>query len=569
MTQDDALAILKTGQNVFLTGEPGAGKSHTVNAFVSYLRAHGISVAVTASTGIAATHIGGMTIHSWSGIGIAKFLSKADLEDIATRDKLVRRVKDTRVLIIDEISMLDGRTLTMVDAVCKTVRKSPLPFGGLQVVLVGDFFQLPPVTQGERVQFAFDADAWVEANLTVCYLSEQHRQEDAAFLGVLSALRMNEMNEDHLALLHDRRASVAGDMTKLYSHNMDVDRMNTTELAKLPGKPFTHTMRHNGAKPLVEQIKRGCLSPEQLVLKPGAKVMFTKNNPELGVVNGTTGTVEGQQKGTNYPIVQLRSGRFVVAEPMDWSILADGSPLASVVQVPLRLAWAMTVHKSQGMSLDAAYIDLSSAFAYGQGYVALSRVRTLAGLHLGGLNARALQVDPLVSERDVSFRDASMEAESALAALTTEGIAARHAQYIFTSGGTLLAKPIVVEEGTLASALGGDTWSTKKPKKDAQRLEYTLELIVSGKNIAHVAELRGRTPETIISHLEKLKAKGGLPLEKIGHICTLDSGALSTIHTAIADLGFEKMKPVFDRLHGKYPYETLRIANVLFTGDRH
>lgn len=564
MTQDDALAILKTGQNVFLTGEPGAGKSHTVNAFVAYLRSHGISVAVTASTGIAATHIGGMTIHSWSGIGIAKFLSKADLQEIATRDKLVRRVKDTHVLIIDEISMLDGRTLTMVDAVCKTVRKSPAPFGGLQVVLVGDFFQLPPVTQGERVQFAFDADAWAEAKLTVCYLSEQHRQEDAAFLGVLSALRMNEMNEDHLALLNDRRTSVAGDMTKLYSHNMDVDRMNTTELAKLPGKPFTHTMRHQGARPLVEQIMRGCLSPEQLVLKPGAKVMFTKNNPEVGVVNGTTGTVEGQQHGTNFPTVRLRSGRIVVAEPMDWSIVVDGSPLASVVQVPLRLAWAMTVHKSQGMSMDAAFIDLSSAFAYGQGYVALSRVRTLAGLHLGGLNARALQVDPLVSERDVSFREASMEAEDTLAALSAEGIAARHAQYIFTSGGTLQPK---VEEGTLASALGEDTWKAKKSSKGAQRLEHTLELILSGKNIAHVAELRGRTPGTIIEHLEKLKAKGKLPLEKIQHICTLEREVLSAIHTAIAELGFEKMKPVHERLKGKYSYETLRIANVLFTGE--
>lgn len=562
MTQADAIAILKTGQNVFLTGEPGAGKSHTVNAFVAWLRSHGISVAVTASTGIAATHIGGMTIHSWSGIGIAKFLSKNDLQEIATRDKLVRRLKDTRVLIIDEISMLDARTLTMVDAVCKTVRKNAAPFGGLQVVLVGDFFQLPPVTQGERAQFAFDAVAWTEAKLTVCYLTEQHRQEDAAFLGVLSALRMNELNDDHIALLNERKTSTAGDMTKLYSHNMDVDRMNTSELAKLMPKPFSFKMRHNGAKPLVEQIKRGCLSPEELVLKVGAKVMFTKNNPEWGVVNGTTGTVEGTQHGTGHPKVQLRSGRVVVAEPMDWSIIADGAPIASVVQVPLRLAWAMTVHKSQGMSLDAAFIDLSSAFAYGQGYVALSRVRTLAGLHLAGLNARALQVDPLVSERDEEFRALSTDAEDQLSTMTADDIAARHAQNIFTMGGTLQAKP--VEGRGVLHTPESESEREPKPKKDAQRLEYTLELILSGKNIAHVAELRGRTAGTIINHLEKLKEKGRLPLDKIGHICTLDFVKLAAIHAAIADLGFTTMKPVHDRLNGKFGYETLRIANVLF-----
>lgn len=556
MTQADAIAILKMGKNVFLTGEPGAGKSHTVNTFVAWLRSHGISVAVTASTGIAATHIGGMTIHSWSGIGIAKFLSKSDLQEIATRDKVVRRVKDTRVLIIDEISMLDGRTLTMVDAVCKEIRKSPAPFGGLQVVLVGDFFQLPPVTQGARAEFAFDAVAWSDAKLAVCYLSEQHRQEDAAFLGVLSALRMNELNDDHIALLNERRATTAGDMTKLYSHNMDVDRMNTSELAKLMPKSFTHRMRTKGAKPLVEQIMRGCLSPEELVLKVGAKVMFTKNNPEWGVVNGTTGTIDGTQHGSGFPVVLLRSGRKVTAEPMDWSIIADGAPIASVVQVPLRLAWAMTVHKSQGMSLDAAYIDLSSAFAYGQGYVALSRVRTLAGLHLAGLNARALQVDPHVSECDVSFRDASAEAEAVLWEMSAEDIAARHAQNIFSMGGTLEVKKDVRQETLDVSA------TEPKPKKDAQRLEYTLELVLSGKNIAHVADLRSRTPGTIIEHLEKLKAKGKLPLDKISHICTIDKEKLAAIHAAMKELGFKPMKPVHDRLHGKFSYDALKIAHL-------
>src|SRR5664279_5022495 len=145
MTQSEAINILKTGANVFLTGEPGAGKTHTINSLVEYLRACEIEHAITASTGIAATHIGGMTIHSWSGIGIKETLNKYDLDKIASSEYINRRVRKTKVLIIDEISMLRAETLSMVDAVCREIMQRSEPFGGIQVVLVGDFFQLPPI----------------------------------------------------------------------------------------------------------------------------------------------------------------------------------------------------------------------------------------------------------------------------------------------------------------------------------------------------------------------------------------------------------------------------------------
>ena len=209
MTQSRALEILKTGANVFLTGEPGSGKTHTVNAYVAWLRARGLEPAVTASTGIAATHIGGMTIHAWSGIGIKEDLTERDLDQIAQTERVVRRVGKARVLIIDEVSMLAARTLSMVDAACRAVRRSTAPFGGLQVVLVGDFFQLPPVVKRVYHQdqsyeeptismtldgmqaaaapeepgwFAYRSRAWAAASPIVCYLHEQHRQEDADFL---------------------------------------------------------------------------------------------------------------------------------------------------------------------------------------------------------------------------------------------------------------------------------------------------------------------------------------------------------------------------------------------------
>ena len=156
MTQAEALSILKTGSNVFLTGEPGSGKSHTINEYVAYVRSCGIEPAITASTGIAATHIGGMTIHAWSGIGIKRDLSPYDLDNISQNRNVSDRVRDAHILIVDEVSMLSAKTLSMVDAVCQEIRTSKEPFGGLQVVLVGDFFQLPPVMKHDNAQESFE-----------------------------------------------------------------------------------------------------------------------------------------------------------------------------------------------------------------------------------------------------------------------------------------------------------------------------------------------------------------------------------------------------------------------------
>ena len=559
MTQAEALSILKSGRNVFLTGEPGAGKSYTVNAYVAYLRSHNIDVAVTASTGIAATHIGGMTIHSWSGIGIASSLSEHDLREMAGRDKLAKRIKATKVLIIDEISMLDGRMLTCVERVCRAVRGSMMPFGGIQVVFVGDFFQLPPVSRENDVLFAFDSHAWKDAAPTICYLHEQHRQEDAEFLSILAAIRTGEVTDGHRETLASRQSSMMEEITKLFSHNTDVDRINAAELKKLPGSNTTFVAKHHGAKPLVETLFRGCLSPERLELKIGAKVMFTKNDPEKSVVNGTTGTVTMFQRGSNFPIVQLKSGRVVVAEPMDWSMVADGAPLATISQVPLRLAWAMTVHKSQGMSLDAAYVDLSSAFAFGQGYVALSRVRTLSGLHLGGINERALMVDPIVLERDQQFREDSATAVVELRETTLDQIEAAEQKFIIECGGKLEATEFVAGGNTAGSKRSG---SSQEPK--ATRWEKTFQIVAGGKTVQEAADQKGVTTDTILKHLEGLHKEKPLNIERIRHIFPGDGRALAEIHIAIAVLGFEKMKPVYERLKGKYDYETLRIAHLLY-----
>lgn len=427
MTQGEALTILKTGANVFLTGEPGSGKTHTINAFVAWLRSSGIEPAITAATGIAATHVGGMTLHSWSGIGIAESLSRADVDRIAGKEHVARRITKAKALIIEEVSMLSAATFEMADKVCREARRDRRPFGGLTVVLVGDFFQLPPVSRKGDAAFAFTSPVWRELNLLTCYLTEQHRQDDSDFLGVLSAIRSGEVDEMHHERLASRQAHLQSsalktDVPKLFSHNADVDRINAGELAKLPGAVKTFRMSSRGKDSLVEGLKRGCLSPETLELKEGAAVMFTKNSPQGRFVNGTLGVVGGWS-AEGLPIVRTKSGQKVGVEPMEWNLEEQGKVKASISQIPLRLAYAMTVHKSQGMSMDAAIMDLSKAFEYGQGYVALSRVRRLSGVHLTGLNRRALEVHPEILEMDREFRAASEAAGHTFADMPASEVA--------------------------------------------------------------------------------------------------------------------------------------------------
>src|SRR3989344_1223298 len=371
MTQGEALTILKTGANVFLTGEPGSGKTYTINEFISWLRTSGIEPSITAATGIAATHVAGMTLHSWSGIGISESLSKVDIDRIASKEHIAKRITKAKVLIIEEISMLSAQTFEMADAICREVRRIDQPFGGLTVILVGDFFQLPPISRGKNIEFAYTSKVWRDLNLLTCYLTEQYRQDDIEFLSVLSAIRSGEVEEMHheeLMRRHTEPADLPLNAPKLFSHNADVDRINATELAKLKGTAKKFRMSSKGKDSLVEGLIRGCLSPEVLELKEGAAVMFTKNSPQGKFVNGTLGVV-ADWSAEGLPIIEIRSPSTgstgspqassghrlrVTAEPMEWRVEEQGKVKASIAQIPLRLAYAMTVHKSQGMSMDAA-----------------------------------------------------------------------------------------------------------------------------------------------------------------------------------------------------------------------
>lgn len=398
---------MMSGANVFLTGAPGAGKTYVLNQFVKRAERAGKRVAVTASTGIAASHLGGTTIHSWSGLGILDELRPEDLKRLSGSSRLIKRYNNTDILVIDEVSMLHGQRLDMVNELAKILRSNETPFGGLQVVLVGDLFQLPPISRDSTVaDFVHLSQAWTELNSQICYLTEQHRQmEQDALLDLLTAMRSGDVNELHETMLSDRlerAAPESGTVTRLFSHNVDVDTINYRHLSDIKGPSKTFIMQTKGGRAKIEQLAKSVLAPEELELKVGAEVMFVANNFAAGFVNGSRGQVIDFKDAL--PLVRLANGRMIKVEPHSWSLNEDGRIRAEVAQLPLRLAWAITIHKSQGMSLDGAEIDLSRTFTPGMGYVALSRVRSLDGLHLQGLNNMALVMHPQIHEFDSQLR---------------------------------------------------------------------------------------------------------------------------------------------------------------------
>ena len=553
MKQEHAQKILRTGANVFLTGEPGAGKTHTINAYVDWLRSHRIEPAICASTGIAATHIGGSTIHSWAGIGIAEHMSRHDLHAVAGRKTVKKRMEKVSVLIIDEVSMLAAHVIENVDAILKLVKQNSKPFGGLQVVFVGDFFQLPPVTHSEQKSFAFQADAWEEADLTVCYISEQYRQDDTNFLSLLSAIRTNSLQDSHKSMLVDRTIRLheaPNNVPHLHTHNRNVDRYNNKRLAELPEKLKTYSMSTKGSKKRIETLQRGCLSPAELQLKKGATIMFTKNDPAQKFYNGTLGTIHDFDLKTQLPIVKTHEGKTIHVTPAEWTIQEDGRIRARIAQLPLRLAWAITVHKSQGMSLDEAVMDLSNVFEFGQGYVALSRVRRLSGLHLLGYNEQTFQIHPNILARDAEFKEESKQASKSKIDETLQN------KFVFNCGGTI------------------ETASKKELKEIAKKKSTinkiptkikTYDIWKQGKSVPEVAEERKLKITTIMGHIEELFMEDKISRDEIftRMVSPELKKALPEIHKTFTDLDTELLTPIKIKLKDKYDFKDLRIARLL------
>lgn len=505
MTQAQALDILKMGKNVFVTGPAGSGKTHVVNEYIKYLKLHRIEVGITASTGIAATHMGGMTIHAWSGMGIRADINDVDLESLAEKPYLAKRFAAAQVLIIDEVSMLHHFRFDIIDRIVRRMKKVDEPFGGMQVVLVGDFFQLPPIARmGEpAAQFIYTSDAWREGKFTICYLSEQFRQKDDVSISILNEIRGGEVSDEsreHLRSRHidvlkegigDEEGKVLIESTRLFTHNADVDTVNNVELQKISNDEFAYEMTSKGKMNIVESLKKSCLAPEILRLRKGARVMCVKNNFDAGYVNGTLGVVVSCGPGLA-PVIQTSgfagaAGKTITIEPATWKIEEDGRTLAEITQYPLRLAWAITVHKSQGMSLDAVEVDLSRSFTPGMGYVALSRVRSLQGLTILGINEMAFQVHHEVLEFDHELRALSLTAQDEYEEMSEEGkVTAAQAEF--------LAKVAPLH---------------RLARSKASTFAQTADLVLKKKPLAVMAKERDLVPDTILDHIEKC-IQGGI-----------------------------------------------------------
>jgi len=550
MTQKDALEILKMGYNCYITGEAGSGKTYVLNQYIKFLKEKGVSVGVTASTGIAATHMGGMTIHSWSGLGIKDELTEYDLEDLETKKYLVDRFRDTDVLIIDEISMIHHFRLDLIERIARHLKRNQLPFGGMQIILCGDFFQLPPVSRmGEKEAFfSYRSETWKKLNLKICYLEEQHRHKEEKFIKILNGIRRNNVSEESLAHLKERfNATIKNGIepVRLHTHNIDVDVINDTELNKLPGQMFTFQMDSKGRKALTDALKKSCLAPEVLRLKVGAKVMFVKNNFDEGYANGTLGRIV---ECSNYgPKVMLASGKIIAPEKVSWVVEEDGKRKAAIEQYPLRLAWAITVHKSQGMSLDSVEVDLSKSFERGMGYVALSRVREIDGLRLTGLNKNALEVREDVSIFDEDLQEMSDKDKKWLYSLGDNEVKEKQKEFL---------DKVAPEAGAF----------TKKSKKNKiSPIQETKNMLEQGMGLKEILEHKGVKLGTILDHIEKIIEKD--PDLNINHLKEeVPPGKFKKIYMTFREMYGENrdflLAPVKNKLGDGFSYEELRITRL-------
>ena len=426
--QQAAFDAVVAGKSVFITGPGGTGKSYLLENLYSYHKSQNKKIAITAMTGCAAVLIGpfAKTLHSWAGIG----LGRGDINTIAdtvARDKRKGpRWRKTECLIIDEVSMMTPSLLELLDAVGRKARKRPdEPFGGIQMVFVGDFYQLPPVSREGTATggtFAFQSPLWKQVVQGNYFLTEIVRQKDPIFQQILNEARAGELTPESYEVLESRKNMEWKGReikpTLLFTKNTDVSEINETQLRKLKGEEHVFTtetyspptMAPDVVKMLSDKLDKDAPYEVVLRLKERAQVMLLKQlyeekeddkgkkimNPIHGLVNGSRGVVLGFDVH-GYPVVKFLNGRIVTVRPATWSSDEDASEAVKREQIPLRLAYALTIHKAQGASLDSALVDVGpSTFEYGQAYVALSRVRSMESLFIFEISPRAFRAHPAV-----------------------------------------------------------------------------------------------------------------------------------------------------------------------------
>ncbi|UKZ71826.1 uncharacterized protein TrAtP1_013376 [Trichoderma atroviride] len=442
--------VVNQGKSVFFTGPAGTGKSVLMRAIITQLRAKHARdrerVAVTASTGLAACNIGGITLHSFSGIGLGKEDAPTLVKKIRRNPKAKTRWLRTKCLIIDEISMVDGDLFDKLSQIGRTIRNNGRPWGGIQLVITGDFFQLPPVPDGDKkseAKFAFDAATWTTSIDHTIGLTQVFRQRDPVFANMLNEMRLGQISQQTVdtfkKLSRPLEFNDGVESAELFPTRAQVDGSNERRLRELPGQPNRYDAIDTGDVNVREKLLQNMMAPKSIELKVSSQVMLIKNL-DGSLVNGSLGTViafsdeksfdmsdmddfddgdneamakarkklkafsrepEPDGSGMKFPVVRFIStdgvARVILCQPEEWKVeLPNGDVQAKRVQIPLILAWALSIHKAQGQTLERVTVNLGKVFEKGQAYVALSRATSQQGLRVLGFDKNKVMAHPRV-----------------------------------------------------------------------------------------------------------------------------------------------------------------------------
>ncbi len=543
--QEKAMNILLRQGNVFLTGAAGTGKSFLLSRYLQGKDGH--EFPVVASTGAAAVIVGGRTFHSFFGIGIMEGGISATVTRALRSKRVITRLQRAYSVIIDEVSMLSGDTLMAAEMVARRARNRDEPWGGLRIIVVGDFAQLPPVTHGGvEKDWAFRHQTWRESDFQPALLSTVMRTQDLEFLEILNFIRNGVVNDRVRQYLNDRTAESTdrAEGTRLYPHRAQADQFNLRRLEAIPARQYDILTAYEGDERSIEKAKKSLPISDVLSLKEGAFVMMRKNDTNFPqrFVNGSLGYV--RRITEDELSISLLNGEFIDVEKDKFTMLdGDGKEIAGAWNFPVSLAWATTIHKAQGASLDKLIVDLHALWEPGQAYVALSRVRSGAGLTIERWSAPSIRAEPLVT----AFYDKLSEASQ---------------KYVPRP----MLEEITREEVTQEEY---DEAPRRDPvKKQAMsksgRSTVIHNLIQREASIDEISLECGIKIDRVILYIEKLLLEG-IPLE-IEYLLENLQGA-ETARAAFEDQGIDRLRPVFDSLNESIPYSTLRIVRCVMAAE--
>lgn len=409
--QQKVLDEFKSGKNIFITGPGGTGKSFIIKKIVEEAEKVNKNIQVTAMTGCAAILLecNAKTIHSWSGLGIANGTMYNNIDKVVKNKYKKKKWNKVDVLIIDEVSMMSDTFLETLHEVGKNVKKSEKPFGGIQVIFSGDFYQLPPISRdSEYIKYCFESEIWDEVMDTTIELKKIFRQTDLDYIKMLNQIRVGKLSKKSLNLLESRvnlKLPENIEPTILHSSRLKVEHINKMKINKLDEEERIFKMKvindtKGGYKDFdISTLKNNTLAEDEFKTKKGAQVMCIMNmesSGHPGIVNGSRGFIKDFTKD-GLPVVQFHSGIVHVMKPQIWK--SDTCEGLSIEQLPLIHAWAITIHKSQGLSIDQARMNIgSNIFECGQTYVALSRVKNLNGLFIDELDISKIKINKKVQE---------------------------------------------------------------------------------------------------------------------------------------------------------------------------